>query len=326
MGIGNISRTDSVNILDIVSKTVRKNRSHGRRKNRNQRKFRTNHTNISDLISISKNNGRHYLLTKLCSLPINKLNKILEDCNTISYYSPKYEIVQIIMAYCYSKLFPKIDRPEDHKKHFIKIKYVNKGFDFVNIAGIFNDHSVKEQIPGYFDNTELPLICYIYKKSTRKFVFNYSQLCKDVNISENTPTSCNCSNSEYIYGPISHVITGDLNIVQDRELKSFLSKGPKYRPPSIINWNECRNIIHDSLHTYCMKWIKREKADKKSLDSFFNSVMKIVDIRIQHFKEHFTINNNHKKPISRIKHKLKELAKKFVFVPADKAANNIIIV
>ena len=54
MGIGNISRTNSVNILDIVSKTVRKKRSHGRRTNRNQRKFRANHTNISDLISISK--------------------------------------------------------------------------------------------------------------------------------------------------------------------------------------------------------------------------------------------------------------------------------
>ena len=54
MGIGNISRTDSVAILDIVSETVRKNRSHGRRKNRNQRKFRTNHTNFSDLFSISK--------------------------------------------------------------------------------------------------------------------------------------------------------------------------------------------------------------------------------------------------------------------------------
>ena len=75
-----------------------------------------------------------------------------------------------------------------------------------------------------------------------------------------------------------------------------------------------------------MKWLKREKADKKSLDSFFNSVMNIVDIRIQHFKEHFTLNNNHNKPISRIKHKLKELAKELVFVPADNAANKIIIV
>ena len=54
--------------------------------------------------------------------------------------------------------------------------------------------------------------------------------------------------------------------------------------------------------------------------------MKIVDIRIQHFKEHFTVNNNHKNHISRVKHKLKEQAKEFVFVPGDKAADNIIIV
>ena len=47
------------------------------------------------------------------------------------------------------------------------------------------------------------------------------------------------------------------------------------------------------------------------MDSFFNSVMNIVDVRIQHFKEHSTLNNTHNKPISRIKHKLKEQAKEF---------------
>ena len=47
---------------------------------------------------------------------------------------------------------------------------------------------------------------------------------------------------------------------------------------------------------------------------------------IQHFKEQFTLNNSHNKPISRNKHKLKELAKEFILVPVDKAANNIIIV
>ena len=107
---------------------------------------------------------------------------------------------------------------------------------------------------------------------------------------------------------------------------NFLRKGPKYRPPSPIRWNECRNIIHDSLETYCKKWIKREKVDKKSLDCFFKSVMKIVDIRIEHFKQHFHPQNKPKNHISRIKNKLKEFGKEFVFVPADKAANNIIVV
>ena len=68
---------------------------------------------------------------------------------------------------------------------------------------------------------------------------------------------------------------------------------------------------------------KTGKSWQKIFGLFFNSLMKIVDIRIQHFKEHFTLNKNYKNPISRIKNKLTELAKEFVFVPADNAAYDI---
>lgn len=54
--------------------------------------------------------------------------------------------------------------------------------------------------------------------------------------------------------------------------------------------------------------------------------MKIVDIRIKHFEQNFHTHTRNKNTISRIQNKLKEFGKEFVFVPADKAANNIIIV
>ena len=54
--------------------------------------------------------------------------------------------------------------------------------------------------------------------------------------------------------------------------------------------------------------------------------MKKVDARIDYFTNNFTANNKQSYSLSRIKYKLKELSKQFVFVPADKAANNIIIV
>ena len=53
--------------------------------------------------------------------------------------------------------------------------------------------------------------------------------------------------------------------------------------------------------------------------------MNIIDNRIKHFEDHFT-DNQHQSRFSRIKHKLKELSKDFVFVPADKLANEIIII
>ena len=122
-------------------------------------------------------------------------------------------------------------------------------------------------------------------------------------------------------------MTGDLNIVDDREVITFLKKGPKYRPPSTIDWKQCRQVIKDALSAYCKNWCKREKSDKKSLDSYLNKIMNTVDIRISHLENNSEINNrNHDIPISRIKNKLKVLAERFVFVPADKAANNVVVV
>ena len=164
----------------------------------------------------------------------------------------------------YHKLFPKIDKLEDHKRYFLKLKYINKGIDLIDISSIFRNPSVQKLIsPENFDNTEPPIVSYIYKKPSRSFIFNYTTVSTDLNIEQNAPLSWNCSNSKFRYRPSGHVITGDLNFVQDRELKRFLLKGPKYRPPSKIDWNECRKVIYGALLAYCKKWIKREAADKK---------------------------------------------------------------
>ena len=56
--------------------------------------------------------------------------------------------------------------------------------------------------------------------------------------------------------------------------------------------------------------------------------MNTVNSRISHLENNSEINNrNHDITISRIKkNKLKVLTERFVFVPADKAANNVVVV
>ena len=44
--------------------------------------------------------------------------------------------------------------------HFIKIEFVNKGIEFINLPSIFKDKSVISSIPTYFENKESPIICY----------------------------------------------------------------------------------------------------------------------------------------------------------------------
>ena len=84
-----------------------------------------------------------------------------------------------------------------------------------------------------------------------------------------------------------------------------MKKRPKYRPPSKIDWKECRQVTKDALSSFCKKWCKREKSDKKSLDSYLNKCMNVVDKRISHFENNLEVNNRvHKTPIFRIRNKL----------------------
>ena len=106
-----------------------------------------------------------------------------------------------------------------------------------------------------------------------------------------------------------------------------MTKGPKYRLPTQIDFKTCRDQIETSLQDFSIKWCRRENADSKALDPWLKDIFRIIDIRIK-----FYMSNNHLLPpkprlnFKFIKKELKHLHSKYVFVPADKASNNVIIV
>ena len=82
-----------------------------------------------------------------------------------------------------------------HIQHFrtlaslIKIPFINKGIEFIDLPSIFKDISVTSSIPAYFQNSEPPIICYKYNKPIRNTVFNFNKLVSDLDIHANTPES-----------------------------------------------------------------------------------------------------------------------------------------
>ena len=77
----------------------------------------------------------------------------------------------------------------NHKRHFIKIPFINKGIEFIDLPSIFKDRSVTSSILAYFQNSEPPIICYKYNKPIRNTVFNFNKLVSDLDIHANTPES-----------------------------------------------------------------------------------------------------------------------------------------
>ena len=70
---------------------------------------------------------------------------------------------------------------------FIKIPFINKGIEFIDLPSIFRDNNVISAIPSYFENTESPIICYKYNKSIRNTILNFNKLVSDLDIETSSP-------------------------------------------------------------------------------------------------------------------------------------------
>ena len=87
-----------------------------------------------------------------------------------------YDAARLTRCFTQHALRPFIDSETNHKRHFIKIPFINKEIEFIDLPSIFKDRSVTSSIPSYFQNSEPPTICYKYNKPIRNTVFNFKNL------------------------------------------------------------------------------------------------------------------------------------------------------
>lgn len=325
---GNISKNSNIDIFSILSLRKRKRRSHGIRKNHNLKRKLRKTVSIQDLNTLYIRSGIHALLCTVTNLPLKSLVILDNEADKIYLRThPLYEVASIIQKYTTHALKPHIDKQSQHKRHFMKIKYINKGIDFIDLPSIFRDKNIINKIPSYFENKENPMICYKYKKPIRSLIFNYNQTVADLNLNDPSQDSCNCSTSPFCYLPSGHIITGDLNIIDDYKLRNLLFKGPKYRLPDEIDFDLCCKEIADAVNLFADRWCKRENTDTLALNTWKKAIFKIIKNRVKFYGSH--PSSLPKKPFYHLKHlkqSFQNIHDKFVLVPADKASNNIIFV
>ena len=57
------------------------------------------------------------------------------------------------------------------------------------------------------------------------------------------------------------MITGNLYVIPDARVRNIISKVPKYRFPSNIDFPKCRREIAGSLNGLSNRWCKRENVE-----------------------------------------------------------------
>ena len=129
-------------------------------------------------------------LSRLVTLFISSLLNL--DIEANKFYDRAHRLYDAaILTQCYTQhaLQPYIDSEFNHIRHFIKIQFVNKGIEFINVPSIFKDKSVISSIPTYFKNKESLIICYMYNKLIGSTVFNNNKLVTELDIENSIPDS-----------------------------------------------------------------------------------------------------------------------------------------
>ena len=117
------------------------------------------------------------MLSYLSSLAISVLRSLDTEANKFYDRTNRlYDAALLTRCYTQHALRPVIDSKINHIRHFIKIPFINKGMDFIDLPSIFSDKSVQSSIPNYFKNYEVPIICYIILISINSFLILISKL------------------------------------------------------------------------------------------------------------------------------------------------------
>ena len=193
-------------------------------------------------LNILLNSGRHQMLSKLASLSVSSLRKLDDEAN--KFYDRKHDLYEAaLLTRCYTQhaLRPYIDSEINHIRHFIKIPFINKGIEFIDLPSIFRDDNVISAIPSYFENTESPIICYKYNIPIRNTILNFNKLVSDLDIETSYPDSWDCKDSKFCYQPAGHIVTGKV-------IKSWRSSGESYNVYPIRKLINRYKRIGYSLH------------------------------------------------------------------------------
>ena len=84
--------------------------------------------------------------------------------------------------------------------------------------------------------------------------------------------------------------------------------------------------MYEAVDHYALQWAKREMVELSALSSWKEMVKGKIEERISKLKQNFKQPTGKVLQTSDIKAYLSDLHNKYVFVPADKSPNNIIII
>lgn len=206
-------------------------------------------------------------------------------------------------------------------KSFLVIPFPSKQMEKLNLKEILQKQELKEEFPL---KETYPSLSYRLAKPLFTQVCNHRKFVEKLDLQHVNELPCVCRQpqyQEYIDKNHEHIITGDLGILNDRELEAIFIHGAKYRFNHKFNKEKLIEQIQVDIQLY----ISRIAFETGTYDAFFYpwkiKVFQAFKERIENFQVHYP-KGSLDISYNKFKELLQEIHKNFVIVTVDKASNN----
>ena len=204
------------------------------------------------------------------------------------------------------------------------VQFAHKIMSDVNLNSIINHTGVKFHLPrGLRDKMDIHIV-YKFGKTIGSKILNYNRILKQtgrLSYADIQNMRCSCEDSPFKNDRFGHVITGDLNIIQNRSLREICGFGTKFRENPFFSVNRLRDQVKKDINDLATKISSKFKISKASLKIwktvlFKNFLTKLFScIKNKSYKQPVLSNNLCKQELSR-------LQDCFVITVVDKASGN----
>ena len=284
--------------------------------------FHTNLRNTRNLIRVLLSS----LKKSSCRILVDRINDFLYDKHDsfpyFHYFHAALDILQSKIGEFHITSAP-IKSPPSNRCHIL---FSNKAIDFINIHKILRDKDVRSSLPNHL-RKDTPTVIYKLTDTIRTKLFNYKDFVQSIDVdaflADNSILPCDCQQSAFVNSDHGHVISGDLNIVNDVKLRHLISKGPKYREPLPFSYAKAKLDIMTVIENCIDDWSMKEGIPKAAFLDWKHTIANRIEDRIKS-----SIKNKRRTQTSVFKNSisklcLSDLQSKYVMVPIDKATSNV---
>ena len=124
------------------------------------------------------------------------------------------------------------------------VQYTNKYVEDINLNKILKDPDIMRSCP-LGGTAAAPTVSFKYPATIRSKIVNYRQT-HEANL-DHRQLVCDCESSQFKDSHHQHVVTGNLDIIENSDLRTLLKKGLNYRDQAAPDKQKALEAVKKAL-------------------------------------------------------------------------------